>query len=421
MTAPPLPKHPILACVSRLRNGLDEVVDVQATYLSTEEKAAALRELAVVESRVAGLRLKVMAAAADVAEIDAARDVGAWYAHHTRNEADSSRADARLARSLDRDRLTLADALAGGRCNVAQARVIDRALDALPDRLGRELLERAEATLVGYAAELTPGQLRRVGRRILDLVAPEVAEEEEGRRLADEERHAREKTQMSLRPLGDGTTRISGRLPESAARRLCTYLESFASPRHLGSEADNPQPPIDRVPYPRRLGEAFCSLLEHLDPEKLPDHGGDATTVLITLSLDQLRAELAAADLLGAGDGDSDRLSAGEVRRLACNARLVPVVLGSRSEVLDLGRSSRLFTRSQHKALRLRDRGCRAEDCTIPAAWTEAHHDKPWAAGGSTNLEDGVLLCSHHHHLAHDPRFTACRLPNGDVRFVRRT
>ncbi|HWI44484.1 MAG TPA: HNH endonuclease signature motif containing protein, partial [Nocardioides sp.] len=90
-------------------------------------------------------------------------------------------------------------------------------------------------------------------------------------------------------------------------------------------------------------------------------------------------------------------------------------------EILDLGRARRLHTPAQRRAIRLRDQRCRSEGCTIPATWCEVHHLKPWSQGGRTNLGDGVCLCSHHHHRTHDPAYTHHRLPNGDLRFHRRT
>ena len=70
----------------------------------------------------------------------------------------------------------------------------------------------------------------------------------------------------------------------------------------------------------------------------------------------------------------------------------------------------------------LRDQGCRAEGCDRPPSWTEAHHlTKPWAEGGKTDLADGILLCGHHHRLAHHPDSTHQQLPNGDIRYHRRT
>ncbi|HEY3014602.1 MAG TPA: HNH endonuclease signature motif containing protein, partial [Nocardioides sp.] len=85
------------------------------------------------------------------------------------------------------------------------------------------------------------------------------------------------------------------------------------------------------------------------------------------------------------------------------------------------GRSRRLFTPAQRKTLRLLDRQCRADGCTVPATWCEAHHTTPWTHGGNTDLVDGILLCTHHHHRAHDPAYTTQRLPNGDLRYHRRT
>jgi len=426
MTALPVPQHPMMACLAELERALDAVDGAQPIYLSTAEKAEALQRVATLEARVGSVRLGLMAAADDVAEETGARDVAAWFSQHTLTEPEAARADHRLARSLDRDRPQVAAALSAGRCSVAHARVIVHALDDLPGHVGRGVIRRAETTLVEYAEQFRPSQLRRLGRHILDVVAPEIADAEEGRRLQDEERHAREKTRLSLRPLGDGTTRLTGRLPDAAASRLKTYLEAFTSPRvstgsttRSGSTTTGPPAPDDRMPYPRRLGHAFCAFLENVDPAQLPAHGGDATTVFVTMTLDQLRAELATAGIL---DGEAATcMSAGELRRLACNAQVIPAVLGGKSEVLDLGRAQRLYNTPQRKALRLRDKRCRAEGCTVPAAWCEAHHLTPWASGGRTDLDAGTLLCSHHHHRAHDTRYLTDRMPNGDVRFARRT
>ena len=69
----------------------------------------------------------------------------------------------------------------------------------------------------------------------------------------------------------------------------------------------------------------------------------------------------------------------------------------------------------------LRDKQCRAENCTMPAEFCEAHHKTAWVELGCTDVDDGVLLCSWHHHRAHDPDYRVKYLPNGDVRYRRRT
>jgi hypothetical protein len=402
--------HPVLACAERIGHELAEIAAVPVEFMSTDEKAAALVAVSAAADQADALRLRLLAASDDVAADAGARDAAAWLAHQTRGDRSEQQRDLRLGTALAERWQQVGSGLAQASVNLAQARVIARALDQLPDDVPAEVVVRAEAQLVEYAAEFGPRDLRVLGRRILDVVAPEVAEAAEARALEDEERRAAEQTTLTLTPCGDGTTRIRGRLPDAAAHRLRTYLDAFTSPRQGGSDPDA------RGPLHRLRGEALCALLEHLDPKDLPAHGGDATTVMVTMTLDQLRNELATAEL---NSSDDERITAGEARRLACTAGIIPAVLGGRSEILDLGRTSRLFSPAQRKALRLRDRRCRAKGCDVPATWCEAHHLKPWALGGETNLDDGMLLCSFHHHRAHDPTYVVERQPDGDLLFAR--
>ncbi|SDD79075.1 HNH endonuclease signature motif containing protein, partial [Nocardioides lianchengensis] len=373
------------------------------------------------------LRLRVAADACDVAEEHGARDVGAWTAHAVRRRRADCARELRLALALA-DRPVLAAAVREGAVNLDQAHVIADALAALPGDVDAEVVDRAEVALVGYAADFDPTDLHRLGKRILDVVAPEIAEAVEARHLADLEASARQRMRLGLRACGDGTTRISGLIPDASAARLATYLHAFTNPRRDADpsvvEERAPkagEPPHHRTPYGRQAAAAFCQLLEAVDPDRLPLHGGDATTLVVTMTLDSLRSEIGTATLGNPGPGDShDRITAGEARRLACTANLVPAVLGAKSEILDLGRSQRLYNRSQRRAMGLRDRECRAEGCHVPAPWCEAHHLTPWSRGGRTDLDDGVLLCSRHHHHVHDVGYEVEQLAGGGVRFHRR-
>jgi hypothetical protein len=313
-------------------------------------------------------------------------------------------------------------ALAQGEVNRSQAEVIVSALDALPedlDDLSPTLVARAEDRLVVEAARFGPRALRILGRGILEVVAPEVAEDHERRVLDREEAHAAAVTALTSRRRGDGTTDLHFRVADLVADRLFTYLEAYTSPRQrdgASTSAATRAPAGHRRPYEQKLGHAFAAFLESVDPTRLPLHGGDATALIVTLDLDRLRDGLGVALV-----GDTP-ITASQARRLACTANLIPAVLGGASEVLDLGRARRLFSPAQRKAMALRDVTCRAEGCEIPAAWCEAHHaDRPWTRGGRTDLADGVLLCSFHHHRAHDHRYQTTRLPTGHLRFHRRT
>lgn len=92
---------------------------------------------------------------------------------------------------------------------------------------------------------------------------------------------------------------------------------------------------------------------------------------------------------------------------MACEAGIIPMVLGSQGEVLDLGHPTRLFARAQRRALWHRDGGCTFRDCTIPAQWCEAHHVDWWSRGGPTDLANGALLCPRHHTHVHKWDLTA--------------
>ncbi|GAA3812661.1 hypothetical protein GCM10022242_13950 [Nocardioides panacisoli] len=254
-----------------------------------------------------------------------------------------------------------------------------------------------------------------LGRRILAYLDPEAGAETDAKRLEQEEQTARDKMRLTFKPQGDGTTRITGLLPDASATRLRTYLEAYTSPRNPANTPAGAGD-ADRIPYPRKLAQALCSLLEHLDPRKLPEHGGDATTLIVTMTLDQLRGGLATASILdGTDPALGPNLSATEARRLACTAQVIPAVLGNQGEILDLGRADRLFRPPQRRALRLRDRRCRAKGCNHPAIWCEAHHLTRWVDGGNTNIDDGVLLCPWHHHRVHDSRYEYELLGDGDL------
>jgi hypothetical protein len=116
------------------------------------------------------------------------------------------------------------------------------------------------------------------------------------------------------------------------------------------------------------------------------------------------------------------KITAATARRLACEAGIIPAVLGTDSVALDLGRKTRFHTEPMRIAIALRDKGCTAQGCDWPPGLCHAHHDYlPWSHGAGTSAKDGRLLCPKHHARAHDPAFTTTKLPGGKVAFTRRT
>jgi hypothetical protein len=411
------PVDAVLRCVEAMAAALKDVADVDPMFMRTQDKAAALEGITAVLNQSEELRLRLLDSAEDVAEQTADRDPAAWLARTTRLDRSQARRLQRVGRSVGRRWARVRQALRDGGINLDQADAVTAALEALPAEVDTEVLDRAEAALVEQASQFGPKQLRVLGRRVLHVVAPDAAEDVEQRALEREEANAWSVTRITSRSRGDGSTDIHIRSSDAVARRLFTYLEPYASPRRPdGSVATNGD---DRRTYPQRLGHAFAAFLEDVDPKRLPLHGGNATTVVVTIDHETLLQQLGDAGIALIGD---EPISASEARRLACNANILPLVLGGDSVPLDQGRMSRLYKGPRRDTLAATQPTCRAEGCDIPAAWCEAHHGNGrWADGAGTNLADAVLLCGFHHHRAHDRRYDLTRLPDGRVRFSRRT
>jgi hypothetical protein len=134
---------------------------------------------------------------------------------------------------------------------------------------------------------------------------------------------------------------------------------------------------------------------------------------MATIDYRDLLGRLGGAEAGAAGPGPSSAtlqftgpVTASTVRRIACDADIVPVLLGGGGRVLDIGRTSRVFPPHIRKAITARDGGCAFPQCTIPASWCEAHHVSYWSHGGTTGTDNGTLLCSHHHHVVHKEEWT---------------
>ena len=261
------------------------------------------------------------------------------------------------------------------------------------------------------AARFSPDQLRRLARRAIEAVEPDqtTVDAHENELIRSEEQAAREKCSLTLHDNGDGTTTGHFTMPALAAAMLGKVIDAMTAPRRMREEA------ADRsFDWQHRRGLAFAELLEHLPTDHL--HNKTAATVVVTIDHTVLGGALKAAHL------DTDHhLSAGEARRLACNAGILPAVLGTKSVALDLGRESRLFSEAQRIAKGLEHTTCAAAGCERRYAWCELHHRQPWAQGGRTNLADAIPLCSQHHHRIHDTGYNHQTLPDGTIRFSRRT
>ena len=404
--------HPVLSAYAAIDAAFDEITHVDPAYMTVEQKKAAITCSAKARARAEAWELRLLAASDDIADETGARSTATWVANETREAHGAVRRRASLAAALDQRWARVAESLESGSLNLTQARVIVDAMDALPAGLEPALRTKAEVHLVEQAAasgpRTWPGSAsgcwrwspRRSPRR------PSTSD------CSPRRRRNRKATRMFFRPRGDGSTDVNARLPDHVANRLRTYLDGYTSPRSKRLSE------VDALPLSRRRGEAFCALLENLPSSGLPQQGGAATTMSVVIDYGTLLDDLGRAGVAVTSTGD--RISADEARRMACQAGIIPFVMSGRSVILDQGRRKRLFDHHQRAALNLRFQECTEVDCSIPAAWTEAHHKLPWARGGRTDLDDGTLLCPFHHHRAHDPGWITRHHPNGSTTFTRR-
>ncbi len=409
--------HPIRSAITRIDEVLKDVRDVPAWSMSPGETREAMVEITRLNAAIGELEAR-LAAHGQTIEVEAdsgATSTANWWAHTTRQTRAGAHRKTKLAAALTTDlHGPVRDALANGDLLVDQAEVIVAAIDALPDDLDPEIRVDAQARLIGYAAEHDAKALRILGKRILDIVAPEIGEAHEAKVLEKEERDA--EASATLRMSQDGHGKWHGRftLPDLPGAMLHKALMAYAAPKHRTS-VDGRAPEPGR-PGAHRLGQAFMEYVSRYPTDRLPHSGGMSANVVVTMTLETLMGGLKAAQL-----DTGHRISPGLARKLACEAGIIPAVLGSKSQVLDLGRKTRFHTPAQRIALTIEQRGCTTQGCDAPPAMTHTHHDQTWANGGTTDLKNGRLLCPRHHARAHDPAYTMTRLPNTEVAFHRRT
>ena len=324
----------------------------------------------------------------------------------------------RLAEDLVTDLFAPVTAgLRDGWLSSAKTLAITRAVEALPSTCDRA---RAVTVMLEEAKRLNASELARAGKHLLAVIDPEGDDRRLERELDREERAAHLHRFLSVTDdrAGGGWVRGRGSAEDSAL--IKTTLMSLAAP--VPTTCD---PEACRVPgcshdgrdprdHGARMFDALvevCRLVQTADlvPQQ---HGAQPR---LTLLMDY-------ADLL-AGVGvatteEGSEIPASALRRLCCDAEVIPAVLGTSGEVLDVGRTSRLVIAAIWKALVARDRHCRFPGCRRPPLMCHAHHVEHWIDGGPTSLYNLLLLCGHHHRLVHAGPWRVELEPGGDVDFL---
>lgn len=334
----------------------------------------------------------VLTAEADVsqaAERTAGTPMASWLGTTEVISRKEANRDVYAARNLGQ-RKSVGRAATDGRINTGQAAAIGRVLDSIDRQLDATQKSEAETLLVTMADTMDAGQLARSAPQVLRQVIPERAEETLEKRLqrqaeaAHHSRYLRFFTQ-------DGAMRFEGSLPLVDGELFQATIRTHQDQQRR-TAIEQRDPAANLLTADQRRADALIALLNTAG-KSAPKAGVGTPRVSVVLSYDRLHTSAAGAGLIG----ESEPISAGELRRLCCDADLIPAVLGTDSEPLDVGHTHRLVTRPVRDALTLRDGGCAFPGCGIRPELCEAHHIQPWWQGGVTALSNLVLLCRHHH------------------------
>ncbi|WP_433651804.1 DUF222 domain-containing protein [Micromonospora zamorensis] len=392
--------------LTQAETAVADCLDAPAWALPEHDLVAALDAAHRLEQRLAAVKLAL------VRELDGrgtgtaqgASSTVVWLRDRLRLSVSAARRLVDLADALDTGAPGVRAALASGDISVEQARVIGDAVSTVHTAAGAEAAGKAVGVLVEWAGQFEPTLLRKLGTRILDHVAPEVAEAAARAALEAEARRASRDRHVTLSELSDGRLRLAGSLDAESAGLLRAAIDPLTAP----SGPDDPRSPG------QRRHDALADLCRFaLRTGELPEHGGDPAQLVVTTSFETLTRQLDTGTL------DTDlRLTPETVRRLACDAAILPAVLGGAGQTLDVGRQRRLVTGPLRRALVLRDRGCAFPGCDRPPRWCDAHHIHHWADGGSTSLANAVLLCAHHHRHVHRGEWTVRLGGDGWPEFV---
>lgn len=289
-----------------------------------------------------------------------------------------------------------------GAISISQARTISKVLDGLPE-LSDEEASQAAQLLVSLADRQDCDQLAKSVPAVLAAVAADRADQSQELRVQRQAEAAQRNRALIFGRDQNGSVTFSGSLPLVAGEQLITLVDAYVESHRRNAVEERDPAATERTPAQRRADGLLELIAAHSAHRSAPGTGGDRPRVVVTLHYERLRHLASGAGLIGM----DEPISAGDLRRLCCDADLVPAVLGAASEVLDVGREQRLVTRQLRTALTLRDGGCVFPGCQTRPAGCEAHHLTPWWAGGGTALNNLALVCHHHHGLVEPARYAA--------------
>jgi hypothetical protein len=381
--------------VLQIRLAVADLAAEDRDHWTGSAKSARLLELLEVAER---LRAEVVRLAGEwhgdrAWEIDGALSPKGWLIHRAALSAGEA---GRLVKSacLVRDNEPIAGALADGDITVPHVEAVSRVMSA-----GRErLLPEYASTLVDHARSLDIGDFGWLMRRWATL-----ADDELGRDTFAEKwprRHLHLSTTLGGWVAGDFL------LDPAMGQAVAAAIDHLAPP-------DGENAPDGPRSLSQRRADGLGDLASWFLRGDRP--GGSRPNLNVVVDHDTLRGN---PDLTGRCElEDGGPISRRLLELLACDCAVTRILMQGDSNVLDMGRKTRLATPAQRRAVSVRDRHCRFPGCRRRPRWCDLHHIRSWLDGGPTDVDNLVLLCRRHHTLIHNSRWSITASPDGDFEF----
>ncbi|TXG92112.1 HNH endonuclease [Rhodococcus rhodnii] len=361
---------------------------------------------------------------------DGYRDAGSWLAARTMLEVHEARRVVNLAVSL-RSQPEIAAAVAEQRVSPTHAQMICDFFETPPSLLAAlaeadpeehsKVVEFCRDALLA-AAVPGPGTTTASVRRAKERLEIRLDAESDGppTRERDNLNH------LSVSHTLHGRVVVHGNFDALSGEVLMTALSKLSAPQPAEDGT-----PDRRSPRKRRADALVEVCRRFLDSGVAGMEAGEKPHVTVLIHQRDLQgqpagpAEKTHRSITALLDGIGlpwtpwgATLTPETARAVACDAQVTPIVIDDNGVPLSMGRTTRLVTPAQRRALTVRDRGCAFPNCTVPSSWCEAHHITHWADGGPTDLDNMVLLCGSHHRHVHHSDWTITSTPRGRPTFT---
>ena len=319
----------------------------------------------------------------------------------------------------------LAAAVEDASISTQQAGVIVRKLDSWRSKCDREFLLIADKAAVEHAEggeKFLPWKPESLEEAMRSWHKKEYPEQTE---ITAEQQW--KQRSCTARITQDGMMSLNLLTPAAEGAAILSVLEANASPRNVQfRDADDPfDDDTDDRTRPQKMADACMRAFNvYAKTSDTSTQTGAAPTLTVTVPMSEIYKYSAGNPALAQVNRTGEFVPVAEATRIICEGAIQVAMTDNHGNVMNLGRTQRLFTPVQRKAINQTYRTCATTGCDIPAPWTEAHHVTWWSRGGKTDLDNAVNLCNFHHHQVHQGNLDLKRCPDTNrwkaIRAIRR-